>query len=69
MRMRALSTSDRPTWTRGAPGSGEPGYVIPDEIWENADRTRTVTVAGKPSIDVPVGTLASIWKQAGIKKP
>jgi len=28
-----------------------------------------VTVAGKPSIDVPAGTLASIWKQAGMKKP
>jgi predicted RNA binding protein YcfA (HicA-like mRNA interferase family) len=28
----------------------------------------TVTVAGKPSIDVPVGTLGSIWKQAGLKK-
>jgi predicted RNA binding protein YcfA (HicA-like mRNA interferase family) len=28
----------------------------------------TVTVAGKMSIDVPVGTLGSIWKQAGAKK-
>jgi hypothetical protein len=28
----------------------------------------TVTVAGKPSIDVPPGTLGSIWKQAGLKK-
>jgi predicted RNA binding protein YcfA (HicA-like mRNA interferase family) len=28
----------------------------------------TVTVAGKPSVDIPVGTLASIWKQAGLKK-
>ncbi|HVT43451.1 MAG TPA: type II toxin-antitoxin system HicA family toxin [Thermoanaerobaculia bacterium] len=28
----------------------------------------TVTVAGKLSIDVPVGTLGSIWKQAGLKK-
>jgi predicted RNA binding protein YcfA (HicA-like mRNA interferase family) len=28
----------------------------------------TVTVAGKPSIDVPRGTLNSVLKQAGIKR-
>jgi len=28
----------------------------------------TVTVAGKPSIDVPPGTLNSVLKQAGLKK-
>ena len=28
----------------------------------------TVTVSGKMSVDVPVGTLGSIWKQAGLKK-
>jgi len=28
----------------------------------------TVTVAGKTSIDMPKGTLGSIWKQAGFKK-
>ena len=28
----------------------------------------TVTVAGKPSLDVPPGTLSSILKQAGLKK-
>jgi predicted RNA binding protein YcfA (HicA-like mRNA interferase family) len=28
----------------------------------------TVTVAGKPAIDVPPGTLMSILKQAGLKK-
>ncbi len=27
----------------------------------------TVTVAGKPSVDVPPGTLNSIFKQAGLK--
>jgi len=31
-------------------------------------KSGTVTVAGKPSIDVPPGTLGSIWKQAGLKK-
>jgi predicted RNA binding protein YcfA (HicA-like mRNA interferase family) len=31
-------------------------------------KTGTVTVAGKPSIDVPPGTLNSILKQAGLKK-
>jgi len=28
----------------------------------------TVTVAGKPSLDVPPGTLNSILKQAGLKE-
>ena len=28
----------------------------------------TVTVAGKPSVEVPPGTFASILKQAGLKK-
>ncbi|HEX2824939.1 MAG TPA: type II toxin-antitoxin system HicA family toxin [Burkholderiales bacterium] len=28
----------------------------------------TVTVAGKPSIDMPAGTLNSALKQAGLKK-
>jgi predicted RNA binding protein YcfA (HicA-like mRNA interferase family) len=28
----------------------------------------TVTVAGKPSVDIPPGTLSSILKQAGLKK-
>ena len=28
----------------------------------------TVTIAGKPSIDVPAGTLTSIFEQAGISK-
>ena len=28
----------------------------------------TVTVAGKRSLDVPLGTLGSILKQAGLKK-
>ncbi|MGH8750429.1 MAG: type II toxin-antitoxin system HicA family toxin [Burkholderiales bacterium] len=28
----------------------------------------TVTVSGKPSIDVPPGTLSSALKQAGLKK-
>ena len=28
----------------------------------------TVTVAGKPSVDVPPGTLSAILKQTGLKK-
>ncbi|PYR27424.1 MAG: addiction module toxin, HicA family [Acidobacteria bacterium] len=28
----------------------------------------TVTVAGKPSVDIPPGTLNSALKQAGLKK-
>jgi predicted RNA binding protein YcfA (HicA-like mRNA interferase family) len=31
-------------------------------------KSGTVTVAGKTGVDVPVGTLSSIWKQAGLKK-
>ncbi|RMF16345.1 MAG: addiction module toxin, HicA family [Candidatus Dadabacteria bacterium] len=32
-------------------------------------KTGLVTVAGKPSHDVPPGTLNSIFKQAGLPKP
>ena len=28
----------------------------------------TVTVSGKPGVDMPVGTLNSVLKQAGLKK-
>jgi predicted RNA binding protein YcfA (HicA-like mRNA interferase family) len=28
----------------------------------------TITVAGKPSVDIPAGTLASIFKYAGLKE-
>ena len=31
------------------------------------DKPGTVTVAGKLSIDVPIGTLKSIWKQAQLE--
>jgi predicted RNA binding protein YcfA (HicA-like mRNA interferase family) len=34
----------------------------------NPSKPGTVTVAGKPSLDVPPGTLNSIFKQAGLKK-
>ena len=34
----------------------------------NPSRPGTVTVAGKPSLDIPPGTLNSILKQAGLKK-
>jgi predicted RNA binding protein YcfA (HicA-like mRNA interferase family) len=30
-------------------------------------KSGTVTVAGRPSIDIPPGTLVSILKQAGLK--
>lgn len=30
-------------------------------------KSGTVTVAGKPSVDVPVGTLNSVLKQAGVE--
>lgn len=31
-------------------------------------RPGTVTVAGKPNVDIPMGTLQSILKQAGLKE-
>ena len=36
--------------------------------FKNPSKPGTVTVAGKPSLDVPPGTLNSILKQAGLKK-
>jgi len=31
-------------------------------------KSGTVTMAGKPSVDMPPGTLSAILKQAGLKK-
>jgi predicted RNA binding protein YcfA (HicA-like mRNA interferase family) len=28
----------------------------------------TVTVAGRPGVDVPTGTLMNIWRQAGLRE-
>lgn len=36
--------------------------------FHHATKSETVTVAGKPSIDVPRGTLNSVLKQAGLKE-
>lgn len=36
--------------------------------YHHAVKSGTVTVAGKPSVEVPPGTLSSILKQAGLKK-
>ena len=36
--------------------------------YHHVTKVGTVTVAGKPSIEVPPGTLSSILKQAGLKK-
>jgi predicted RNA binding protein YcfA (HicA-like mRNA interferase family) len=35
---------------------------------EGPFKVGTVTVAGKPSVEIPPGTLNSILKQAGLKK-
>jgi predicted RNA binding protein YcfA (HicA-like mRNA interferase family) len=37
--------------------------------YHHPSKRGTVTVAGKPSIDVPPGTLNSALKEAGLKKP
>ncbi len=34
--------------------------------FRHATRPGRVTVAGHPSVDVPIGTLKNIWKQAGL---
>jgi predicted RNA binding protein YcfA (HicA-like mRNA interferase family) len=36
--------------------------------YHHATKPGTVTVSGKPSIEIPPGTLSSILKQAGLKK-
>ena len=35
--------------------------------FHHPSKSGTVTIAGKPSVDVPPGTLNSILKQAGLK--
>jgi predicted RNA binding protein YcfA (HicA-like mRNA interferase family) len=36
--------------------------------FQHDSKEGTVTVAGKPNVDIPPGTLNSILKQAGLKK-
>jgi predicted RNA binding protein YcfA (HicA-like mRNA interferase family) len=36
--------------------------------FHHSTKKGTVTVAGKPSVDIPPGTLNSALKQAGLKK-
>jgi len=36
--------------------------------FKNPKKPGTVTVAGRPSLDIPPGTLNAILKQAGLKK-
>jgi predicted RNA binding protein YcfA (HicA-like mRNA interferase family) len=36
--------------------------------YRHPTKSGTVTVAGKPSVEVPPGTLSSVLKQAGLKK-
>lgn len=36
--------------------------------YKHPTKAGTVTIAGKPSLDVPSGTLNSVLKQAGLKK-
>jgi predicted RNA binding protein YcfA (HicA-like mRNA interferase family) len=36
--------------------------------FKHASKPGTVTVAGKPNVDIPPGTLNNILKQAGLKK-
>lgn len=36
--------------------------------YHHPSKDGTVTVSGKPSVEVPPGTLSSVLKQAGLKK-
>lgn len=36
--------------------------------FQHSVKAGTVTVAGKPGLDIPIGTLKSILKQAGIER-
>ncbi len=36
--------------------------------YRHTSKPGTVTVAGKPSVEIPPGTLSSVLKQAGLKK-
>ena len=36
--------------------------------YKNPNKQGTVTVAGKPSLDVPAGTLNAVLKQASLRK-
>lgn len=38
------------------------------ETWESADGTRSVTVAGKDSDTVPVGTLSAMRRATGLEQ-
>ncbi len=36
--------------------------------FRHATKPERVTVAGHPSVDVPIGTLKNIWKQTGLRE-
>ncbi|QIR38147.1 type II toxin-antitoxin system HicA family toxin [Tolypothrix sp. PCC 7910] len=36
--------------------------------FKHSDKPGTVTVSGKLSVDVPIGTLKSIWRQAQLEE-
>lgn len=44
------------------------GITRSHQQFKNSGKPGAVTVAGKPSLDTPPGTLNSILKQAGLKK-
>ena len=56
-----LSLSDKDGWVMVRQRGSHRQYHHPT-------KSGTVTVAGKPSIDVPRGTLNSVLKQAGLKE-
>jgi len=79
-RIKALTLHGSDRDTRGRVKVGELIRLLTEDGWRLA-RTRgshrqykhpsksgTVTVAGKPSLDVPPGTLNAILKQAGLSK-
>jgi predicted RNA binding protein YcfA (HicA-like mRNA interferase family) len=37
--------------------------------FKHPEKSGTVTVAGKLSVDVPIGTLKNIWRQSELEEP
>ncbi|MCL6755062.1 type II toxin-antitoxin system HicA family toxin [Nostoc sp. CCCryo 231-06] len=36
--------------------------------FKHPDKSSTVTVSGKPNVDVPIGTLKNIWRQPQLEE-
>jgi hypothetical protein len=53
---------------RGGALAGGGRVAMSHRQFKHSSKAATVTVAGKPGVDVPPGTLNAILKQSGLKK-